>query len=263
MRLGGCHSTLKIKNEMSLFKKLFGSKENKETAKQTEKDDREIKNPLDKPIDEIKKEREGYVSLGRSIFPVIKNVNDPRIKMALNSEGNEIITTPLAEGIVKCYVLDVGDKFEMISQSHLKQFGLDKEIVDNTAIRNLVDKFNQKNGISVQDFSEQNPQSKPFFKLEMDANYPPSMMLVEDFWDNTAKEIVKSNRIAVSIPAKNLLFFSDYRLMESFRTMRPVANQMFEASIQDNIHLTKNTYIRKDGKWIKFEDTPEQMEELW
>ena len=79
---------------MSLFKKLFGSKENKETAKQTEKDDREIKNPLDKPIDEIKKEREGYVSLGRSIFPVIKNVNDPRIKMALNSEGNEIITTP-------------------------------------------------------------------------------------------------------------------------------------------------------------------------
>lgn len=159
--------------------------------------------------------------------------------------------------------MDIGDKYEMISESHLKQLGLDKEIVDNTAIRNLVDKFNEKNGISIQDFSQYNPKSKPFYKLEMDANYPPSMMLIDQFWDNTAKEIVKSDRIAVSIPAKNLLFFSDYRQMESFRTMRPVAQQMYDASIEDNIHLTTNTYIRKDGQWIKFEDTPEQMAELW
>jgi hypothetical protein len=53
------------------------------------------------------------------------------------------------------------------------------------------------------------------------------------------------------------------KLMESFRTMRPVANQMYDASVEDGIHLTKNTYIRKNGKWILFLDTPEQMEELW
>ena len=171
--------------------------------------------------------------------------------------------TPISEGIVKCYVLGIGDKFELISESHLKQFGLDTEIVDNTAMRNLTDRFNEKNGISVQVFSHYNPKSKPFFKLEMDDNYLPSMMLVDEFWDITAQEVVKSDRIAVSIPAKNLLFFSDYRLMESFRTMRPMAQKMYEASVQDNIHLTTNTYIRKDGQWIKFEDTPEQMEELW
>ena len=51
--------------------------------------------------------------------------------------------------------------------------------------------------------------------------------------------------------------------MESFRTMRPVADKMYDASIQDNIQLSRNTYIRKDGQWIKFLDTPEQMEELW
>lgn len=106
-------------------------------------------------------------------------------------------------------------------------------------------------------------ESKTFYKLEMDANYPPSMMLVDELWDNTAKEIVKSDTIAVSIPAKNLLFFSDMKLMESFRTMRPVAEHMYQASIKDNIHLAKNTYIRKNGKWILFLDTAEQMEELW
>jgi len=247
---------------MNIFKKLFGSKkEEKKPIKNTYSENQK-QNPLDKPIEEIKNESKNYVSLGRSIFPVIKSADDPRIKMSLNS-SNKILTSPVSEGIVKCYVLDIGDKFEMISESHLKQLGLDEEIVENTAIRNLIEKFNERNDISIQDFRDQSPQSKPFFKIEMDANYPPSMMLIDDFWDNTAKDIVKSDRIAVSIPAKNLLFFSDYRLMESFRTMRPVAEQMYNASIQDNIQLTKYTYIRKDGKWIKFENTPEQMEELW
>jgi uncharacterized protein YtpQ (UPF0354 family) len=211
---------------MSLFKKLFRTKEKKDAVKPAENHSEKVKPQLDKPIEEIKKEREGYVSLGRSIFPVVKSENDPRIKLTQNSPGNKIITSPIAEGIVKCYVLDIGDKFEMISESHLKEFGLDEEIVDNTAMRNLADKFNEKNSVSVQDFSHMNPQSQPFYKLEMDANYPPSMMLIDEYWEQTAQEIVKSDRIAVSIPAKNLLFFSDYRLMESFRTMRPVSQQM-------------------------------------
>ena len=247
---------------MSFFKKLFGSKDKQETSNHKKQETKQS-NSLDTPIEEIKKDREGYVSLGRSIFPVIKDENDPRITFSQNSQGNKIITEPVADGIVKCYVLDIGDKYEMISESHLKQFGLDREIVDNTAMRNLVDKFNERNGISVQDFSQQLPQCRPFFKLEMDANYPPSMMLVDQFWDITAKQVVNSDRIAVSIPAKNLLFFSDFRNMESFRTMRPVSSKMYEASIQDHIQLTQNTYIRKDGKWHKFLDTDEQFAELW
>jgi hypothetical protein len=113
------------------------------------------------------------------------------------------------------------------------------------------------------DLSDQNPQIKPFYRVEMDNNFNPSMMLLDEFWETTAKQIVKSDTIAVSIPAKNILFFSDMKLMESFRTMRPVANQMYDSSVQDNIQLTKNTYIRKNGKWILFLDTEEQMAELW
>jgi hypothetical protein len=53
------------------------------------------------------------------------------------------------------------------------------------------------------------------------------------------------------------------KLMESFRTMRPVADQLYESSIEDGIALTTNTYIRKNGKWILFLDTDEQMADLW
>ncbi len=235
---------------MGLFDKFFGKKKSQQTG-----------HPLDKPISEVKKDREGYVNLGQSIFPVIKSVDDPRIKMAVNN--NPLLTDPLSDGIVTCYVLDMGDNFEMLSQSHLKDFGLTMDDIRQVALRNLVNKVNANCKIGVMDLSDQNPAIKPFYSVEMDNNFNPSMMLLEEFWEKTAKDIVKSDTIAVSIPAKNLLFFSDMKLMESFRTMRPVANQMYEASVSDGIALTTNTYIRKNGKWILFLNTEEQMAELW
>lgn len=235
---------------MGLFDKLFGKKESKPATQS-----------LETPIADVKKDREGYVNVGQSIFPVIKPSDDPRIKMSANN--NPILTDPLSEGIVTCYVLDMGDNFEMLSQSHLQSFGLTIEDVRNVAIRNLINKVNANCKIGIMDFSDQNPAIKPFFKVDMDNNFNPSMMLLDEFWESTAKNIVKSDTIAVSIPAKNLLFFSDMKLMESFRTMRPVANQMYDASVNDGIALTTNTYIRKNGKWILFLDTEEQMAELW
>ena len=177
--------------------------------------------------------------------------------------NNPIITEKLSDEIVVCYVLDLGDRFEMVSNKHLSDFGLTLEDLKQVAHRNLIQKINANCKISVMDFSQQNPQIKPFYRIDMDANFNPSMMLVDEFWDANVKDIIKSDTIAVSIPAKNILFFSDMKIMESFRTMRPVANQMYEASVKDGIELSKNTYIRKNGKWILFLDTDEQMAELW
>ena len=138
---------------MGLFKKLFGTKKNQEANSDNTPIEKQS-NGLDRPIEEIKRENEGYVSIGRSIFPVIKDANDHRIKMSLNNPGSEIVHIPIADGIVKCYVLDLGDRFEMISESHLKQFAIDREMLDNTAIRNLKNKFNERNGVSTQDFTQ-------------------------------------------------------------------------------------------------------------
>ena len=233
---------------MSFLNKLFGK-------------DKSDNKSLNKPIEEVKKDREGYVNVGQSIFPVIKSDDDQRIKMSLNN--SPILTEKISDGIVLCYVLDMGNTFEMISQKHLIDFGLTVQDVKQVAIRNLINKANSNCKIKVMDLSGQDSRIKPFYRIEMDNNFNPSMMLLDEFWDTTAKEIVKSDTIAVSVPAKNILFFSDMKLMESFRTMRPVANQMYDASVQDNIQLTKNTYIRKNGKWILFLDTEEQMAELW
>ncbi|MTH17336.1 DUF1444 family protein [Flavobacterium sp. LC2016-01] len=231
---------------MGLLDKLFGKKENKSKIQS-----------LNTPISEIKKDREEYINVGQSIFPVIKSIDDPRIKMAANN--NPLLVDPLSDGIVTCYVLDMGDNFEMLSQSHLENFGLSIEDIRQVAQRNFINKVNADCKIGIMDFSEQNPLAKPFYKVDIDANFNPSLMLLDEFWETTAKEVTNAEIIAVTIPAKNLLFFSDIKLMESFRTMRPVAENMYDASISEGIALTKNTYFRKNGKWILFLNSPEQM----
>lgn len=182
------------------------------------------------------------------------------VKVAENA--GPLIAEHLSDGILTCYVLDMGYNFELVTQSRLQKFGLSPADVKQVAVRNLINKVNANCKIGVMDLSARNPACKPFYRVEVDSNFNPSVMLLDEFWETTAKSIAKSDTIAVSIPAKNLLFFSDLKLMESFRTMRPVASQMYEASISDGIALTTNTYIRKNGKWILFLDTDEQMDEL-
>lgn len=153
---------------MSIFKKLFGNKTNTPASKskptETPKSNNEkAKNALNTPMEEVKKEAEGYTSLGRSIFPVLKDENDVGIKMVANT--NPIISHKIVDGIVLCYVIDIGNNLQRISESHLSKFNLDKQIVHNTAVRNLIDKINIDCQIKVHDYSSQNENLKPFIAV--------------------------------------------------------------------------------------------------
>lgn len=233
---------------MSFLKKLFGNGKN-------------TKDGLATPVEEVRQSREGFVSVGKSIYPIIKNADDQKIQLAKNV--NPIITRPLAEKLVVCYLLDFGDNFEMISQNHLRDLNLTADDIHAVAIRNMVNKINAGCKIGKEDYSNVQPAIKPFYSIHTDENLNPSIMLIDEFWEQAAKQFVTSDTIAVTIPAKNTIYFSDMKVMESFRTMRPIASQMFDLAREKGIELSTDTYIRKNGKWILFLDTEEQMAELW
>jgi uncharacterized protein YtpQ (UPF0354 family) len=199
---------------------------------------------------QIKEDKEVLVNVERSIFPVIRNPDDPKIKF----NTPPVLTDNLADGIVICYVLEMGDNFGMLSESNLKGFGLTIDDVRQLAMRNLIDKVNANCKVIVKGISRQTPKIKPFYGVEMSNNFNPSMMLLDEFWDITVKDILRSEIIAVSIPARNIISFSDMKVIESFRSMQSVTNHIYETSIKDGIALTTNTYIRKNGKWDLFVD---------
>ena len=234
---------------MGIFDKLFGNK-------------RKVnKTLIETPVDEYKKSQEGGISIGQSIYPVLKRKDDPKIHILKGNQG--VIKVDFLDDLYLCFNLDMGTHFEMVQHDLLEKTSLTIEELKNTAIRNLTKKINESCKVGVEDFSENIPDAKPFYSVQFDNDLNASILLLDDFWETNAKDITKSNRIAVTIPAKNLIYFSDMRLMESFRTMKPVGTHMYNASIEDGIHLSDKTYIRKDGKWILFLDTDEQLAELW
>jgi uncharacterized protein YtpQ (UPF0354 family) len=219
------------------------------------------KTTLNTSIEDYKKQNEGSVNIGQSIYPIFKRKDDQKINLLKGKQ--EVIKIDYLEDLYLCFNLDLGDHYEMVKYDLLEKTNLTIEELKSAAIRNLVNKINIDCKIGIEDFSENIKDAKPFYSIHFDNNLNSMIFLIDEFWETTAKEIVKSDRIAVTMPAKNLIYFSDMRLMESFRTMRPVGKHMFKASIEDNIHLTENTYIRKEGKWILFLDAEEQFEELW
>ncbi len=234
---------------MKFLSKLFKKKE--ETSKMS----------METSIENYKKERDGGVSIGQSIYPIFKRKDDPKINLLKGSQ--EVIKIDFLDDLYLCFNLDMGAHYEMVQYELLEKTNLTIEDLKATALRNLTNKVNFSCKVGVEDFSEGIPQAKPFYSVQFDNDLNASIFLLDNFWDTQAQEIAKSDRIAVTLPAKNLIYFSDMRLMESFRTMRPVGIHMFNASKEEKIHLTDKTYIRKNGKWILFLDTEEQLEELW
>lgn len=231
---------------MSIFKKIFGSK-------QTEKIPNEN-------IEKRDYKSEGYINLGKSIYPVLKDVNDA--KLAISEKINPIIKDAFAEGIVICYILDTDENFELISENHLKSFNLTKEDVKNVAYRNLTNQVNSNIKIKVEDHRDKNPEMRPFFSVEFNSNLNPSIMLLDEFWESNAKEITKSDILAVSMPAKNLFYFTSLEDIVSFDTMTYFGKVLYDASILDNLQLTQNVYVRKNGNWILCDKSDEQIDKL-
>lgn len=232
---------------MSIFKKLFGSSK---TAKAT----------TDKEIKKTDYESDGYINLGKSIFPVLRSKTDS--KLLISENINPILKDDFIDDIVVCHVLDIGDNFELISENHLKKFNLTKQDVKDVAFRNLINQINENIKIKVEDHRDKNPEMRPFLSVEFNSNLNPSIMLLEEFWETNAKEITKSDIIAVSMPAKNLFYFTTLEDIVSFDTMTYFGNVLYEASIEDNLHLTQNVYVRKNGNWILCDKTDKQIEKL-
>jgi len=208
--------------------------------------------PLEQTTEAFVKERKETISIGKSIFPLVRSAKDPRFSKN-RMTSNVFITDELAEGIVMVYGLDIGDNFEIINENHCERFRLDKEELFSIAKRNLLNKTSGNIDIEQVDFSENIEGAQPFYRARLDNNLDTSLMLVDEFWEHVSK-MLKTDLIAVNLPAKNLLYFASLEQMFSFRTMRPVSGKMYEVSKKDGIEITPDTYIRKNGKWVLFSD---------
>jgi uncharacterized protein YtpQ (UPF0354 family) len=213
--------------------------------------------PLEQITEAYAKERGEGISIGKSLFPLVRSAADPRFSKN-RIIAHPFITSELAEGIIMIYGLDIGDNFEIINENHCERFSLTKEDLMHIAKRNLLNKTAGMINIEKVDFSENIDGAAPFYRARLDDNLDTSLMLIDEFWEHVS-HMLKTDVIAVSLPARNVLYFAAPEQVLSFRAMRPVSKRMYESSKKDGIEITPNTYIRKKGKWVLFRDTEEQL----
>ena len=183
----------------------------------------------------------GFVSIGRSIFPVIKTADDSQIQRAIQ-RSNPLITSEISEGLVVCYVRETADNLELVTEAHLGPFLMSREDIIKAAKRNLAERA--KESMRTRTMNPDNP----FYRGILDKKFDSSLMVIDEFWE-IATDFVKSEKLAVSIPARNIILFSSPEVVESFEAMRLAASTFYEESIKDELQLTENIYIRENGKW--------------
>lgn len=209
--------------------------------------------PLEQTTEAYAKERGEGIPVGKSMFPLVRSAADPRFSKN-RIMAHPFITSELAEGIITIYGLDIGDNFEIINENHCERFSLVKEDLMHIAKRNLLNKTTGMINIEQVDFSESIEGAAPFYRARLDDNLDTSLLLIDEFWEHVS-QMLKTDLIAVNLPARNVLYFAAPEQPLSFRAMQPVSKKMYETSKKDGIEITPNTYIRRKGKWVLFRDT--------
>ncbi len=189
----------------------------------------------------------GFVSIGRSIFPVIKSADDSQIERA-ERRNNPLIMNELLEGIVICYVRETLENLELVTEAHLQPYLMNREDIAKSAKRNLAERVRDSAKIRTVNPENPSPEAKPFYRGILDKKFDTSLMVVDEFWERV-EEMLQSNAVAVCIPARNALYFADANIPESVETMRLAAGESYHAGMQDELHLTQNMYVRENGEW--------------
>lgn len=234
---------------MSFFKRLFGKKDSEKPAKE---------NPT-VPYDTIL-ERQGYINLGRSIFPLVRNKNESKFAMQMPA-GSELCTKPIAGDLLVVYVIDADKEFQYINYGMVEKYRLSFEDIEKAGLRNLFGKTDGNLQIqTIQTSNENNPDGLPFFRIILDGTYDVSLLAGGNFLDKM-KDIAKDDAIAFAAPRKDVLLLSPVSNRMTLSQMGLTAGTLYINAVNDdnNTALSNQILIRRNGQWTAHENTAEEF----
>ena len=224
---------------MSFLKKLFGK---------TDQEKEIVQNKHEQP--ERNLEKEGYVNLGRSIFPLVRNKNESKFTMQM-PVGSELCVEPIAGDLLVVYVVDTKNGFEYFNNNLVAKYGQTFEELKKAGLRNLFDKTDGNLQIQTMDTKdENNPEGLPFYRIILDGVYDVSLLIGDNFLEKM-KEFVKDETIAFSAPRKDVLLLSSVSNKYTLTQMALTAGTLFINATNENNEtaLSNKILIRKNKQW--------------
>jgi uncharacterized protein YtpQ (UPF0354 family) len=213
---------------MSLFNSLFGK------SKKADKTD---------PVSLVNR-----INLNK-VYPRIKGIYDeqnpdpsPLIHDEITISVDEgPVIKPLAKGIGICYMLDKGDRYQIIQNKQLSE-ELTLEKLHEAALKNMA--------AAVADKTEMDGDPKNVMMLTNGGDFEATMLLADFLWGQI--EPVFNDSVCVAIPTNDILFIAAKNNPEARESLRLAVRHYFENRETEGL-IVRHIYERINGEWIYVE----------
>jgi len=213
---------------MSLFKNLFGK------SKKTDKTDpASLVNGIDL----------------NKVYPRIKGLYDEQnpdpsplnhMELAVSIDDAPVIK-PLAKGIGICYMLDEGDRFQVIQNKRLSE-DLTIDRLHEAALKNMA--------AAIADKTEMDGDPTNVMMLTNGGDFEATMLLADFLWSQI--EPVFNDNVCVAIPTNDILFIAAKNNPEARESLRLAVRHYFENRETEGL-IVRHIYERMNGEWIYVE----------
>jgi uncharacterized protein YtpQ (UPF0354 family) len=200
---------------------------------------------------DLKSEKENSIEKTKvidlsKVYPRIKGLYDDENPEPFPKSSNELsvslddspVFKRLAKGIGVFYMLDEGDKYQIIQNRHLSE-DLTIEKLHSAALTNMA--------IAISDKTEVNGDPSNIMMVTNGGNFEATMLLADFLWDQI-KPVFNDN-ICVAIPANDLLFITSKNNSKARENLRNLVRQYFENSETKGL-IVKYIYERINGEWF-------------
>jgi uncharacterized protein YtpQ (UPF0354 family) len=147
------------------------------------------------------------------------------------------VVRPYTENLHICYVVDQGNSFEYVQNSHLEKSGYDQEKLHQIGLENL-------RKWSVSHKTRVEPYGKIFAVLS-GGNFEASLILLDELWNDSFRQFV-GGEYSVALPARDILSFCDSGIaggVDELQQLIARVTPTCDHPISDKIH------VRRDGKF--------------
>lgn len=174
---------------------------------------------------------------GRAIAYLKAVVPGSNATLSFNSqEPDSPVLKPLTPELCVAYVVDEGDRLVYVQQRHLRDAGMSAADLHLVGKENLQRLANEQ--LEVVQYGE-------IFAVLMGGCFEASSILLDDLWDLTLADCVKSGFAAV-LPARDVLAFCDIQSKAGLGQLR----QVLADGLNCDHPLSQRIFERRGTDWL-------------
>jgi uncharacterized protein YtpQ (UPF0354 family) len=204
--------------------------------------DRYVKATVEAP-----RESSGYTIDVHRIIPVVEDAAfASEIKASLKASGDgpppsDIYHEPLNRELHVYYALDTDRAVRYLDRKEVESLGFGPDQLNARAVKNLT---NLLPGI-------ERRGDAGIYVVAAGGSYEASLLLFDTIW--TKENFDVKGDIVVAVPSRNLLLVTGSEDESGLKTLRKLAE---EAMLEEHDSLTAQLFVRRDGEWLPFDDSP-------